>query len=163
LEWGDIDFDNKIIHHDNQKGKRVSPYPIRDSLFTFLANLPRTYTPKVFGYSRKGSVDHEFLKVLRKIGIVPKKGEPRGNADYSIHTLKRTYVSRLIKQKELSYSEVHYLSHHKDMATTNKYYSWFDTDFIRGKQNVADVNLAKLKKKIAAEEAKTATKLRLVK
>jgi len=163
IEWGDIDLDNKVIHHDNQKGKRVSPYPIRDILFTFLANLPRTYTPKVFGYSRKGSVDHEFLKVLRKIGIVPKKGEPRGNADYSIHTLKRTYVSRLIKQKELSYSEVHYLSHHKDMATTNKYYSWFDTDFIRGKQNVADVNLEKLKKKIAAQEAKSTTKLRLVK
>lgn len=163
LEWSDIDFDAKVISHDNQKGKRMSAFPIRDNLFSFLANLPRTYAPKVFGYSRKGSVDHEFLKVLRKVGLVPKKGEPRGDADYSIHALKRTYVSRLIKQPELSSSEVHFLSHHKDMATTNKYYSWFDTDFIREKQNVADLNLAKMKKKIAVEEAKTATKLRLVK
>jgi len=159
LEWKDIDLDSKIICHDNQKGKRLSAYPIQDDLFAFLANLPRTYSPRVFGYSKKNAVDHQFLKVLRKVGLVPKKGDPRGDADYSVHTLKKTYVSRLIKNPNLSSSVVHFLSHHKDMATTNKYYSWFDVDSIREVLNESAEALAKIKKKTDRRGAK----LRLVK
>ncbi len=155
LEWDQIDLNSKVIQHHNQKGKRWSPYPIRASLARFLEALPRTFAPKVFRYQRKGSIDHEFLKVLRNVGLVPKKGEPRNGADYSVHTLKKTYVSRLIQSKEYSMAEIHFLSHHKDINTTMKYYTWFDVDFIRGKQDAAEASLLELKAKMAAIDTTT--------
>jgi integrase/recombinase XerD len=162
LKWSDIDFESLTIAHDNQKGKRLSAYPVRDELGAFLLTLPKAYAPRVFGYSRKGSVDHEFLKVLRKVGLVPKKGEPRGDATYSVHTLKKTYVSQLIQKPEISSSEVHALSHHKSLETTNKYYTWFDTDGLRKKLNLADANAAKRKAEITERETQEPPRLRLV-
>ena len=137
LTWDLVDFDAGIIRHHNQKGGRWQPYPLRAALMSFMKGLPKAYSPYVFGYQLKNSLDHEFIKVLRSIGLVTPKGAPRKD-DFSVHTFKKTYVSRLIRDKQYSQSDVHFLAHHKDLATTMKYYAWFDVDNIKGKQDAAD-------------------------
>ena len=154
LTWDLVDFDSGVIRHHNQKGKRWSPYPLRAALLSFMKTLPKTYSPYVFGYQLKSSVDHEFIKVLRSINLVTPKGTSRTD-DFSIHTFKKTYVSRLIKSKEYSQTDVHFLAHHKDFATTLKYYTWFDVDNIKGKQDAADeAALLRLKAKQAALDSR---------
>lgn len=138
MTWDMIDYDSKVINHFNQKGHRSSLYPIRARLADFLRSLPRVYEPFVFGYRDRMGIDHEFLKVLRRVGLVPKQGVLVGKAKLSIHTLKKNYVSELIQSKELSQLDMQFLSHHKDIKTTLKFYAKFDVDKIREKLDIAD-------------------------
>ena len=151
LRWEMIDQEAHIVKHYNQKGGRWAAYPISEELAEFFIALPRTYEPFVFGYRNRMAIDHEFLKVLRKVGLVAPRGVLIGKAGYSIHTLKKNYVSSLLHKQDISQLEVQYLSHHKSIATTLKYYSEFDIDEIRKKMNRIDA----LKRQGESERAKS--------
>lgn len=161
LRYDMIDYDAKVIKHYNQKGDRWSPYPLDPEIAEFLRVLPKTYEPFVFGYRDRMGIDHEFLKVLRKVGLVPKQGVLVGKASYSVHTLKKTYVSSLIQDSRLSQLEVQYLSHHKSITTTLKYYSEFDVNKIREKRTISKAEAYQTKAE--AEKAASVGNLRLLK
>jgi len=125
LTWDRVDIDRRVIKHYNQKKSRWSNYPIDERLHELLTRLQKSKRGDyVFHYRSKHSMDKLMLDAKDKLKL---------RDGLVIHSLKATYVSSLIKNKELSLSEVHFLSHHTNPATTLKFYAWFDVDSIRKK------------------------------
>jgi integrase len=126
LTWDALNFKEKIITHHNVKGKRWNNYPMYKELREFLFGLPRNGSSYVFHYRNSSGLYHAFRDVMDKDGI-------KMRSSLNVHTLKETYIYRLITNPKLSFSEVHYLSHHKEIATTMKYYAFFNIKPIRAK------------------------------
>jgi integrase/recombinase XerD len=106
-----LDFENKVIKHYNQKRDEYYPYPMDRRLERFLRRLPREYAPYVFKYRTKYTLAHYLKRIVRKLGYDEK---------LSVHSLKVTYVNRL-KRAGLSPTAIHILSHHKSFQTTMLY------------------------------------------
>lgn len=122
-----VNMDERLIEYHNSKGERAEPFPIYDDLYELLESVPKLDGALLFPYRSPTTLNHYFNKAMKASGI-----EINGR---SIHNLKDTYVSRLIRNPRLSPTEVHFLSHHEDMATTLKYYAWFDTHGLRKKMD----------------------------
>jgi integrase len=106
-----IDFENRVIKHYNQKRDEYYPYPMDERLERFLRRLPREYEPYLFKYRTKYTLAHYLKKIIRKLGY---------NDKLSVHSLKVTYVNRL-KRAGLNPTTIHILSHHKSFQTTMLY------------------------------------------
>jgi integrase len=106
-----FNFENKVIHHRNEKGGEEYPYPMHRKLERFLKRLPQMYTPYAFKYRSKHTVANYLKRIIRELEYSEK---------LTTHSLKVTYVNRL-KEMGLNAAEIHLLAHHKSFQTTMIY------------------------------------------
>jgi integrase len=106
-----LDFENKVIKHYNQKRDDYYLYPMDERLEKFLKGLSKIYAPYVFKYRIKYTLTHYLKRIIRNLGL---------NDKLSVHSLKVTYVNRL-KRAGLNPTSIHMLSHHKSFQTTMIY------------------------------------------
>lgn len=111
LEWKDIDLKNNIIAVKNTKADRVDFIPIYSELRNFLLEEFEKREGKVVNYANKDSLKF-FKRFLEREGF----------NHYSIHTLRKTYISRLVNSG-LSVYDVMTLARHKSIQTTLKHYT----------------------------------------
>jgi len=117
LTWDQIDFDRKIIHHHNKKGRRSEHFPIDDLLGELLKGLTRRADDYVFEYRTRHQLHWNFKKVCKGLGF--RKG-------LSVHTLKKTYASYLYAS-DANLLVIQRLAHHADIRTTQQHYISFQT------------------------------------
>lgn len=111
LRFEDINFRDNIIKVKNEKASRFDELPLYDTLKKFIMNEWTNYTGKLFNYK-----DRSSLKFFRRF-------LKRNNFNvYSLHTLRKTYISKLINSG-LSIYDVMTLARHKNIKTTLKYYT----------------------------------------
>jgi integrase len=120
LKWSQIDFDDAVIKHWNQKETRWEAYPVDEQLINLLRMAAHRYEPFVFKYRHVSTISHYLHLACETLGI----------ENRNVHTLKKTYVKNLIRAG-LSEAETHRLSHHKSFETTLKYYAEFDIGKLR--------------------------------
>ena len=111
LEWKDIDLKNNIMTIKNYKVDRIDRIPIYNELREFLIKEYTEREGKVVRYSSYDSLNF-FRRFLKREGF----------RHYSIHTLRKTYISRLVNSG-LSVYDVMTLARHKSIQTTLKHYT----------------------------------------
>lgn len=111
LEWKDVDLKNNIIAVKNTKADRVDFIPIYSELRDFILEEFSEREGKVVKYANKDSLKF-FKRFLEREKF----------KHYSIHTLRKTYISRLVNSG-LSVYDVMTLARHKSIQTTLKHYT----------------------------------------
>lgn len=124
IKWDQIDFDHLVIRHFNEKGNRWDNYPMNTEVFEFLYSLPRRDDGYLYHYRSGSGLNHALADL--ELGL---------SESANVHTFKETYIYKLITNPKLSFAEVHFLSHHKDIQTTMKYYAFFNIEPIRAKMD----------------------------
>jgi len=109
----DIDFEAGIILYRNKKAKTVTPFPIY-SLLEPILEPAKTLMPEecVFAFQSNSTMSHYFKHVINALGL---------NKNYSIHTLKSSYITRLANAG-VKPAHLQRLAHHADYRTTDQYY-----------------------------------------
>lgn len=104
LDWQDVDFVNKVIVLRDTKGNRDDIFPLTEELEVFLKSFAQP----------PGSVFQiKSLSWMRK----------KYFTDYTIHDIRRTYATHLLKNNINPY-KVMRLLRHKDFATTMRHYAY---------------------------------------
>jgi integrase len=123
LRRGAIDFERGVISHVNIKARRTVPFPIYSRLLPLLdaaRSLPADAS--VFHYRSVSTLSHYFAVVRSDLKLNPR---------YTLHTLKKNFVSALI-QARVPAMWVQALANHSDLKVTQQFYAWFDLDELRG-------------------------------
>jgi integrase len=109
----DIDFETKIIFYRNKKAKTVTPFPLYSLLDPILESAKKLKPDEyVFAYRSKHTMGHYFKRVIVELSL---------NKEYSIHTLKSTYTTRLANAG-VTPAHLQRLAHHADYRTTDRFY-----------------------------------------
>ena len=112
MEWKDIDLKKRIIAVKNAKDEdRIDYLPIYEELFKFIVEEFPEREGKVFDYKSGDSLKF-FAKFLKREGF----------NHYSLHTLRKTYISRLVNSG-FSVFDVMTLARHKNIKTTLEHYT----------------------------------------
>ena len=120
LEWGQIDFKNKLILLNNRKNltksKKVRSIPLNEVALNIVSKRFKNRKGNiVFTYNdnpmKQLFVSHKFKKYVRKADI---------NQDLSFHSLRHTFASWLIHNGASIY-QVSKLLGHSDIKTTEIY------------------------------------------
>ncbi len=120
LQWKDIDLKNNIIAVVNVKdAERIDFLPIYPELHQFLLEEFPEREGRVFDYTRGDSIRKLFARFLKREKF----------NHYSIHTLRKTYISHLVNSGLTRY-DVMALARHKKIETTLRYYTKIDLDRI---------------------------------
>jgi integrase len=120
LQWKDIDLKNNIIAVMNAKdAERIDYLPIYSELREFFLEEFPERKGKIFDYTRGDSIRKLFARFLEREKF----------NHYSIHTLRKTYISRLVNSGLTRY-DVMALARHKKIETTLRYYTKMDLDRI---------------------------------
>ena len=106
-----VDFSQGILKVFNYKKNRVDKLPIYDELEEFILNEWETKEGLLFDYKSSESLKF-FEKFLKS----------EGYKNYSFHTLRKTFISKLINSG-LNVYDVMNLARHKNIKTTLKHYS----------------------------------------
>jgi len=114
LSFDDIDFKRNIMKVNNEKAGRIDLLPLHTDLREFLLNEWTNYTGRLFNYKGRDSLKF-FRRFLRREGF----------NHYSLHTLRKTYISKLINSG-LSVFDVMTLARHKKIQTTLQHYTAAD-------------------------------------
>lgn len=114
LKFDDIDFRENLIKVRNEKKGRIDYLPLYDELKQFILSNWKIRTGALFKYKSKDSMKF-FRRFLEKEKIV----------GYSFHTLRKTFISKLINSG-LSVYDVMTLARHKDLRTTLRHYAAAD-------------------------------------
>ncbi len=85
LDFKDIDLKNNIISVENTKCDRTDYFPIYPELREFLLNEFPNRIGKLFDYKSRHSLNF-FKRYLKDAGF----------RHYSLHTLRKTFISRLV-------------------------------------------------------------------
>jgi integrase len=111
LSFEDIDFDENIINFRNEKENRNDKIPLHPTLKQSILNYCKNYEGKLFNYKSRHSL-HFFKKFLID----------ENYSKYSLHTLRKTYITKLLNSG-LSVYDVKTLARHKNLKTTFKHYA----------------------------------------
>ncbi|MFZ0452916.1 MAG: tyrosine-type recombinase/integrase [Ignavibacteriaceae bacterium] len=111
LSFSDIDFDEDIINFKNEKEDRNDRIPLYPILKEFILTYWKDYEGKLFNYKSRHSL-HFFKKLLKDEHL----------EKYSLHTLRKTYITKLLNSK-ISIYDAKTLSRHKNIKTTFKHYA----------------------------------------
>ncbi len=115
LVWEDVDFKKEIIVVRNQKAKRLDMLPLLQDLKDHLQALkPATATGKVFPYTTVDGLKF-FTRIQEDIWGV-------GNHRYSLHQLRKTFVTKLISEGVHMF-HIKTLARHSDIRTTLMFYA----------------------------------------
>lgn len=125
LEWSRVDLDGKRIHLTHTKGKRDRLIPLTERVVEVLHCL-KAQTLKEGGpfKSLRDNLGRRWRRVCRAADV----------DGVSIHDLRRTYCTRLIRAG-VPLPTVQRLAGHRDIKTTMQYYTWVNEDDL--KQGVA--------------------------
>ena len=123
LKWKQIESDKINVY--NEKENRYEPFPLDESLKNLLNDLPRE-DEYVFHFRQATSIN----KALRDIFEKMKKDKIEITPELSVHNIRKTFGSRLVK-RGVDFSIVHKLMRHRDPKTTMQYYIWFGLDTLR--------------------------------
>ncbi len=111
ITFSNIDFNNNIIYVRNEKEDRQDRIPLHPILKEFILNEWDTFEGKLFNYKSRHSL-HFFKRFLIN----------EGYERYSLHTLRKTFITKLINSG-LSIYDVMTLARHKNIKTTLKHYA----------------------------------------
>ena len=112
LDWKDIDMRKKIVAVQNAKDKeRIDFLPIYDEVLDFFMKEFSERHGKVFNYKSGDSLKF-FSKFLKREGF----------NHYTLHTLRKTFISRLVNSG-FSVFDVKTLARHKNIKTTLEHYT----------------------------------------
>jgi len=111
LSFDDIDFRENLIRVKNEKKDRIDFIPLYEDLRKFILKEWKIREGKLFNYSSRNS-----LKFFER--FIKREGYP----NYTFHTLRKTYISKLINSG-LSVYDVMTLARHKNIKTTLKHYT----------------------------------------
>lgn len=111
LTFDDIDFRDNLIRIKNEKADRVDYLPLYSDLREFILGEWKEREGNLFNYKSRHS-----LKFLER--FLKKEGFP----NYSFHTLRKTFISKLINSG-MSVYDVMTLARHRDLKTTLKHYT----------------------------------------
>ena len=125
LSFKDIDFTHNYINIYNSKGRRKDKFPLYKKLRDFLLTEWETQEGKLFNYTSRDSLKF-FGRFLKREGF----------PHYSIHTLRKTFLSNLVNTG-LSLYDIKTIARHKDIRTTMKFYLSADMKRIGEKINDA--------------------------
>ncbi len=106
-----VDFSQKILKVFNYKKNRIDKLPLYGELEEFLIKEWNRYEGLLFDYKSSDSLKF-FEKFLSQEGYI----------NYSFHTLRKTFISKLINSGMNVY-DVMNLARHKNIKTTLKHYS----------------------------------------
>ena len=116
LRFEDIDLEKNLLTVNNSKGKRQDLFPIYPKLRDFLLDNFEFGKGKVFDYKNKESLKF-WGKFLKRNGF----------KHYSIHTLRKTFITLLVNDG-VNVFDVSKLARHKDIKTTLKSYASVELD-----------------------------------
>ena len=111
LTFDDIDFRDNLIRVRNEKTDRIDYLPLYSDLREFILENWKERTGKLFNYKSRHSLNF-FKRFLANQGL----------PGYSFHTLRKTFISKLINSG-MSVYDVMTLARHKDLKTTLKHYT----------------------------------------
>lgn len=116
LVWEDIDFEKNLIVVRNHKAKRLDLLPLLSDLKNHLLSLPsRGNSVRVFpAYTSVDGLKF-FTRIQEDIWGV-------GNHRYSLHQLRKTFVTKLISEGVHMF-HVKTLARHSDIRTTLMFYA----------------------------------------
>lgn len=123
-EYEDIDYENEIFYIRNNKGKRVDSFPLYEELKKFIMTEFPSAGGKIVPY-KNGESFKFFSKFLKK----------EGYEHYTIHELRKTFISDLVNTGEFDIFEIQEIARHKDIRTTKKSYIRMDIKRIGAKIN----------------------------
>lgn len=124
LMWEDVDFKKNIIIVRNTKAKRLDMLPLLSDLKKHLLSLP-SYNNNLRVFPKYTSTDglKFFNRIQEEIWGV-------GNRRYSLHQLRKTFVTKLISEG-VSMFNVKTLARHSDVRTTMAFYAEVNINNIR--------------------------------
>lgn len=111
LNFDDIDFRENIILIRNGKGHRDDRFPLYEDLREFLIKEYPKKEGRLFDYKNRNSMKF-FYKFLKA----------EGYPAYNFHSLRKTFISKLINSG-MSVYDVMTLARHKSIKTTLKHYT----------------------------------------
>lgn len=128
LTWNKIDIDRGVIKHYIGKKNKTWEYPMDKEIIDFLAHLPRNYSPHVFYYRDYHSVGKEFRKIAdtQECGI----NITQNHEDLNVHTLRKQFTFNCFRNG-VPLEICSKLLGHSSIKTTEKYYTYWDTQMLR--------------------------------
>jgi integrase len=117
----DIDFKNNKLYIRNHKGHRVDQFPLYPKLLNFLIENFELKEGKVF--DRKDRHSFKFWKRF----LAGENAEKKVFNHYSIHTLRRTFIT-MLANGGMNIFDVSKLARHRDIRTTLKSYAAAEID-----------------------------------
>jgi len=133
-EYSDYDFENKIVHIRNSKGKRVDKIPLVKDFRTHLLSCKLQTTGRAYNLSYEALTSF-WQRMTTKLSQIDEAAEPelakyKIKKKYGLHQLRKargTYlanigVNPLFLQKYMR---------HKNFATTQQYYIKINIDLAR--------------------------------
>jgi integrase len=127
-----IDFDRRLISHANIKGRRTDPFPLYPKLEALLEpSRLLSASDRIFHYRSPATLSHYFFEVRKALAL---------NPAYSLHTLKKNFVSALI-EAGISPLYLQHLANHTDLRTTTDHYAWWDMSELRSQMESASALL----------------------
>jgi integrase len=121
LTWDRVDFDGERVHFAHTKGKRDRFVPFNPDVASILRRVQAMTLKDGGPFVGLGSaLDTRWKRVRSKAGV----------ADVTIHDLRRTYITRLIRAG-VPLPTVQRLAGHEDIKTTLDYYTWVSDDDLR--------------------------------
>lgn len=131
LNFNDIDFRDNLLRVKNEKTDRIDYLPLYPDLREFILSEWNEKEGRLFNYKSRHSLKF-FERFLKKEGF----------PNYSFHTLRKTFISKLINSG-MSVYDVMTLARHKDLKTTLKHYTAAELERM-GKQISEQTNLGTL-------------------
>jgi integrase len=137
LTWEDVDFKKETIIVRNQKAKRLDLLPLLSDLKNHLLSLSVTRVGRVFPVYTSIDGLKFFTRIQEDIWGV-------GNHRYSLHQLRKTFVTKLISEGVHMF-HVKTLARHSDIRTTLMFYAEENVNNLRnelkGKVDMGGDNL----------------------
>ena len=131
LEWGDIDFDNRLLHiknseHHTTKSRKVRLVPMAMEVVTALKKLEHNRFKSKFVFTSKrlkgekmtNNISRDFETLVVKSGLI----DDNGDAQYTMHNLRATFVSDMLSTGT-DVKSVQMMCGHGSSQTTLKYYA----------------------------------------
>lgn len=131
LNFDDLDFRDNLMRIKNEKTDRIDYLPLYPELREFILSEWKEREGTLFHYKSRHSL--KFFEIFLK-----REGFP----NYTFHTLRKTFISKLINSG-LSVYDVMTLARHKDLKTTLKHYTAAELQRM-GKQISEQTNLGTL-------------------
>lgn len=120
LKWGDVDFENRVIHVRHTKNNEHKTIPINDTLLNCLQGLGVQLSDQYVFASPEGKpytdVKRGFSKAVQRAGIT----------DFRFHDLRHTFASRLV-MAGTDLRTIQVLLGHKEIKMTMRYSHLSDT------------------------------------
>lgn len=131
LTFDDIDLRDNLLRVKNEKTDRIDYLPLYPELRDFILSEWKEREGNLFHYKSRHSLKF-FERFLKREGL----------PNYSFHTLRKTFISKLINSG-MSVYDVMTLARHKDLKTTLKHYTAAELQRM-GKQISEQTNLGSL-------------------